>query len=225
LGNFGIGGILQFQNFPILLFKIPLMPKIDKRIAAYIAKSADYAKTILFHLRQLVHIACPEVEETIKWGMPFFDYKGPLCNMAAFKAHAAFGFWKTALIPDSKGLLTRDSMGSMGKITSLKDLPSDKIMIGFIKAAKKLNEEGVKLPVAKKKVEKKEFAIPDYVIKALKKNKKALATFEAFPPSHRKEYIQWITEAKQEETRNKRIATMIEWVTEGKSINWRYQKK
>ena len=201
------------------------MPKIDKRVDAYIAKSADYAKPILIHLRKLVHQACPEAEETIKWGMPSFDYKGPFCSMAAFKAHAMFGFWKTALIPDPKGLLTRDSMGSMGKLTTIKDLPSDKIMIGFIKAAKKLNDDGVKLPVTKKKVEKKELVIPDYVTKALKKNKKALVTFDAFPPSHRKEYVEWITEAKLEETRNKRIATMIEWLTEGKSMGWKYRGK
>lgn len=200
------------------------MPTTDKRIDAYIAKSADFAKPVLTHLRKLVHQGCPEAEETIKWGMPFFDYKGALCNMAAFKAHCAFGFWKTKLIDDPKGILSRDAMGSLGKITGLKDLPSDKVLISFIKAAKKLNEEGTKLP-PKKKAPAKPLVIPDYVTKALSKNKKAAAAFEAFSPSHRKEYIEWITEAKTEETRNKRLATMIEWVGEGKSMRWKYEKK
>jgi uncharacterized protein YdeI (YjbR/CyaY-like superfamily) len=200
------------------------MPNRDPRVDAYIAKAAPFAQPVLQHLRNLVHTACPEVTETIKWGMPFFDYKGPFCNIAAFKAHCAFGFWKTALIPDPKGILKRDAMGSLGRITSLKDLPSDTILKGFIKAAKKLNDEGVKISPPKKTTEKKEIPVPDDIIGALKKNKKAWSAFEAFPPSHRKEYIQWITEAKTEETRQKRMATAIEWISEGKARNWKYQR-
>lgn len=201
------------------------MPTIEPRVDAYIDKSAAFAKPILQHLRKLVHKHCPDVVEVIKWGFPNFEYKGPFCSMAAFKSHCAFGFWKTKLIPDPKGLLSRDAMGSLGRITGLKDLPSDKEMAVFIKAAMKLNEDGVKLPKPKKAAVKKEMEVPEDVLKALKKNKKALATFEAFPPSHRKEYILWITEAKTEETRNKRIATMLEWVAEGKARNWKYAKK
>lgn len=201
------------------------MPTIEPRVDAYIDKSAAFAKPILQHLRKLVHKHCPDVVEVIKWGFPNFEYKGPFCSMAAFKSHCAFGFWKTKLIPDPKGLLSRDAMGSLGRITGLKDLPSDKEMAVFIKAAMKLNEDGVKLPKPKKALVKKEIEVPEDVQKALKKNKKALATFEAFPPSHRKEYILWITEAKTEETRNKRIATMLEWVAEGKARNWKYAQK
>jgi uncharacterized protein YdeI (YjbR/CyaY-like superfamily) len=185
------------------------MPATDPRVDAYIEKSAAFSRPILLHLRKLVHKNCPDVVEVIKWGFPNFEYKGPFCSMAAFKSHCAFGFWKTKLIPDPKGLLSRDAMGSLGKITSLKDLPSDKEMAVFIKAAMKLNEDGVKLPKPKKAAVTKEVEVPDDVKKALQKNKKALAVFEAFAPSHRKEYIQWITEAKTEETRNKRIATML----------------
>lgn len=200
------------------------MPKTDPRIDAYIAKSADFAKPVLNHIRKLVHKACPDVVENIKWGFPFFEYKGPLCSMNAFKAHCGFGFWKAKLIPDPKGLLAGESAGSMGKITSLKDLPSDKIILDFIKVAMRLNDEGVKAtPV--KKAPKKDIPVPEDVKKLLSKNKKAAATFEAFSPSHRREYLEWILEAKTEETRNKRIATMLEWLAEGKARNWKYQSK
>jgi len=118
-----------------------------------------------------------------------------------------------------------EAMGSLGRITSIKDLPSDKVIIGFIKVAKKLNDDGVKLPPRKKKTAKKELIVPDYMIKTLKKDKKAFATFEAFSPSHKREYVEWITEAKTDETRNKRMATMLEWLAEGKSRNWKYQRK
>jgi uncharacterized protein YdeI (YjbR/CyaY-like superfamily) len=143
--------------------------------------------------------------------------------MAAFKAHCIFGFWKTALIPDPKGILTREAMGSLGRITGLKDLPSDKVIMDFIKLAVKLNDEGIKLPAVKKKPAKP-LVIPDYFTKALKKDKKANATFEAFSPSHKKEYVEWITEAKTEETRERRMATALEWLGEGKARNWKYQR-
>lgn len=200
------------------------MPNKDPRVDAYIAKAAPFAQPVLEHLRSLVHATCPEVTETIKWGMPFFEYKGSFCNIAAFKAHCAFGFWKTALIPDPKGILKRDAMGSLGRLTSLKDLPSDTILKGFIKAAKKLNDEGIKAAPPKKAAAKKEIEVPDYLIRALKKNKKAWTVFEAFAPSHRKEYVQWITEAKTPETRQKRMDTAIEWISEGKARNWKYKR-
>lgn len=206
------------------------MGKKDNRVDAYIAKSADFAKPILNHLRELTHKACPEVEETIKWGFPNFDYKGPLCSMAAFKQHMAFGFWKAKLLNDPKGYLGErsnqggEAMGNLGRIESIKDLPPDKVIIDFIKQAKKLNDEGVKLP-PRKKVEHKELVVPDYFTKALTKNKKALQRFEAFPPSHKREYLQWITEAKSEETRNRRMETALEWIAEGKGRNWKYERK
>jgi uncharacterized protein YdeI (YjbR/CyaY-like superfamily) len=200
------------------------MPTTDPRVDAYIAKSAPFAQPILTHLRKLVHKACPDVVENIKWGFPFFEYNGPLCNMAAFKAHCGFGFWKAKLIPDPKGLLAGEGAGSMGKISNLKDLPSDKIILDFIKVAMQLNADGVKAP-AVKKAPKKDIPVPEDVIKVLAKNKKAAATFEAFSPSHRREYLEWIVEAKTEQTRTKRIATMLEWLAEGKARNWKYQAK
>lgn len=201
----------------------------DKRVDAYIEKSQHFAKPILKHLRKLVHRACPDVRETIKWGFASFDYKGPFCSMAAFKQHAVFGFWKSKLLKDPKNFLGEkfnhggEAMGNMGRITSIKDLPPDNAIIDFIKQAKRLNDDGVKLP-PKQKNPKAELVIPDYFAKVLKKNKAAQKTFEAFSYSHKKEYIGWITEAKTEETRNRRMATAIEWLAEGKSRNWKYEK-
>jgi uncharacterized protein YdeI (YjbR/CyaY-like superfamily) len=206
------------------------MAKKNAKVDAYIAKSAPFAQSILTHLRQLVHQACPEVEETIKWGMPSFDYKGPCCSMAAFKQHAVFAFWKGKLLKDPKRYLQARSneggnaMGHLGQLTQLKDLPPDKVMLDFIKQAKKLNDEGVKLP-AKPKTENKELQVPDYFTRALKKDKKALATFNGFSYSNKKEYVTWVTEAKTEATREKRLDTAIEWMAEGKIRNWKYLKK
>lgn len=200
----------------------------DKRIDAYIAKSADFAKPILEHIRKLIHKTCPDVTETVKWGMPFFDYKGPFINFAAFKNHAVLGFWKAAVMKDSKiltGKETKGSMGNLGKICSIKDLPKDTVLVKYIKEAMKLNDDGVKFSrAAKPKHERKEYSMPEYFQKVLNKNKKAKSVYDKFPPSHKREYLEWICEAKTEETRNKRMATAVEWLIEGKSRNWKYQK-
>lgn len=199
----------------------------DKRVDAYISNSAAFAKPILIHLRDLIHTACPGIRETIKWSFPHFDYKGMLCSMASFKEHCAFGFWKSALMKDAREMLGKNeyAMGHLGKIMSLKDLPPDKKIIAWIKEAVKLNDDNVKLPERKKTESKKEIEIPDALQKALNKNKIAATTFSNFSPSHKYEYLEWITGSKTEETRNKRIATAIEWLTEGKSRNWKYMKK
>lgn len=199
----------------------------DPRIDLYISRSADFAKPILIHIRELVHKACPDVEETIKWGFPHFEYKGPLCDMAAFKQHCSFGFWKAALMKDKTLIANAKSesaMGHYGKITSIKDLPSDKKIIAHITDAMILNEKGIKLPPRKIITAKKEIVVPDYFLKQLKKNKKAFTTFKNFSPSHKREYIEWVTEAKTDETKNRRMETAIEWMTEGKSRNWKYMK-
>lgn len=202
------------------------MPAKNITFDAYIAKSADFAKPILKHIRELVHKTCPNVEEKMKWSMPFFDYNGEmLCHMAAFKQHAVMSFWKASLMKDPVLMANAQSevsMGHLGKLTAMQDLPSDKKIAAWIKEAMALNDKGIK--VAKpKSTEKKELVVPDYFIKALSKNKKALQTFEAFAYSHKKEYVQWITEAKTDETRNKRMASAIEMLNEGKSRNWKYK--
>jgi uncharacterized protein YdeI (YjbR/CyaY-like superfamily) len=198
----------------------------DPRVDAYIAKSADFAQPILTHLREVVHAACPDVQETMKWSMPFFDYHGVMCNMAAFKQHATFGFWKGKLIP---GLAPNsnaggDSMGNLGRLTSVKDLPSRRVLAGYVKEAMRLNEDGI-APKKTKKAPKPEAAVPSDLAAALKKNRKAAATFESFPPGHRREYVTWITEAKREETRAKRVAQAVEWLAEGKARNWKYESR
>ena len=196
----------------------------DKRVDAYIAKSAEFARPILRHLREIVHEGCPEVAEAIKWSHPSFQYKGMFCGMAAFKEHCAFGFWKRAAMAiDGQG--PQDAMGQFGRITSLKDLPPKKTLLGYVKKAKQLNDEGVKVPKKPKpRGEKKELVIPDFFTAALKKNKKAQSAFEAFSYSHKKEYVEWLTDAKTEETRNRRLETALEWLAEGKSRNWKYEK-
>ena len=199
------------------------MPKVDPRIDAYIEKSADFAKPILKHLRSLIHKACPNVSEEIKWSMPAFYYEGPMCNFAAFKQHCTFGFWKQALM-ENASFPEKNAMGSFGRITSVKDLPDQKAMIALIKQAMKLNEEGVKAP-KKVPVEKKELVVPPDLKKALSMDKAAKEVFENFTYSHKKEYIEWIEEAKTDATREKRLATTLEWLAEGKSRNWKYQRK
>lgn len=205
------------------------MSKKDKRIDAYLAKSADFAKPVLTHLRKLIHKTCPEVEETIKWGMPAFEYKGPFIGFAAFKKHCTLMFWKGALMKDSGILTGKDSkraMGNLGRITSIEDLPHDSVLVRWIKEAMKLNDEGVKFVRSDKpKHERKEYTMPVEFQKELNRNKKAKTVFEGFSPSHKREYLEWIGEAKTEATRDKRIATAIEWLQEGKSKNWKYQKK
>jgi len=200
----------------------------NKAIDTYISKSQDFAKPILSHLRDLVHITCPDVEEKMKWSFPHFDYKGEMmCSMAAFKQHAVFGFWKAALMKDPALLETAKSevaMGHLGRITSLKELPADKKIIAWIKEAMELNDKGIKLPSKPKATDKKEITVPEYFEKVLVKNKKASATFNAFSYSHKKEYIEWVTEAKTEETRNKRMVQAIEMMAEGKSRNWKYAR-
>jgi len=197
----------------------------DLRTDAYIAKSADFAKPILQHLRRLVHKACPEVEETFKWSFPCFMHKGMLCSMAAFKQHCSFGFWKSELVLGTDAARSQEAMGHFGRITSLADLPRDEVLLGYIKKAVQLNEAGTKLP--RKKITPKAervVTVPPAFKAALKVNKKAHAAFAGFSYSHKKEYIEWITEAKRDETRKKRLATAVEWIANGKSRNWKYER-
>ena len=194
----------------------------DPRIDAYIERAAPFAQPILSHVRELVHEACPQVEETIKWGMPTFVHAGGiLCVMAAFKQHASFGFWKHALVVGDDS--PRDGMGSYGKMASIKDLPPKKTLLAHIKKAMKLNEDGVKAPAARKSTPKPPPEAPDDLVAALKKDRAAKATFDAFPPGCKREYIEWIVEAKREDTRAKRVAQTVEWLAEGKRRNWKYE--
>ncbi len=199
-----------------------MLPEVD----AYIEKSAEFAQPILEHLRGLVHKAVPEVEEAIKWGMPYFYLKGePLCAMAAFKAHCAFGFWKAPLIT-TPGVISPDAngMSSIGKIASKKDLPKVAALTAALKEAVALNEAGVKSTVRSLKPKALDAIPPDFQA-ALKKNRTAQKQFEAFPPGKRRDYAVWINEAKTDATRERRIGEAVGWIAEGKSRNWKYEKK
>jgi uncharacterized protein YdeI (YjbR/CyaY-like superfamily) len=197
------------------------MGKKDPRVDAYIAKAPDYAKPILKHLRALVHRGCPGVEESIKWGMPSFGHQGILCGMAAFKAHCAFGFWSRELkIPEAG---PRNVMGQFGRLTSPADLPSDKVMLGYVREAARLNakrkERGPQPRRARKPI-----PVPKELTAALKKKPAALAKFKAFSPSQQRDYSEWITEAKTDATRERRLETSVGWIAQGKPRMWKYMR-
>jgi hypothetical protein len=204
------------------------MGKKDPRVDAYIADSAAFARPILKHLRKIVHAGCPEVEETLKWGFPHFEHQGILCSMASFKGHCAFGFWKGALLAsESKALAKRreEAMGQFGRITALSDLPGEKALLQLVRKAAALNEQGVKLPARPRAPRSASVKTPAYFLAALRKNKQALAAFQGFSPSHQREYVEWVTEAKGEDTRRRRMEKAVEWMSQGKGRNWKYERK
>ena len=204
------------------------MENLDPKIDVYIEKAPAYAQPIIRHLRQLIHRAAPQVTEVMKWGHPHFDYKGPFMGIGAFKEHMGLNFWKSTLMDDPAGLFAtaeKGSAGSIGKIRSLADLPADDVLLSYIHNAVELNEKGIKLaPPKKKPIEKAELEVPADLIEAFKTNTNAMQQFEKFSPSAKKEYLQWLAEAKSADTRAKRLETMIEWVSEGKTRNWKYKK-
>lgn len=200
------------------------MAKRDLKVDAYIAEAAPFARPILRRLRKIVHAGCPAVEETIKWGFPHFVYKGNIAGMAAFKQHCVFGFWKDALLFNRENGEQKEAMGQFGRLTHVSELPAEKVMIGYVKKAAALNEDGVKVERGAGQA-REPIAQPDDFAAALKKNARASKTYENFSASKRRDYLEWITEAKRDQTRRQRIATSIEWLAEGKSHNWKYERK
>ena len=198
------------------------MPTTDPRVEAYIAKAKPFAQPILKRIRKAVHAGCPGVVETIKWSVPAFEYKGPMCGMAAFKAHCLWGFWKAALMKTLPKDPVHEPKGGFGRFESIDELPSEAAMIRMVKEAAALNDAGVKAPRALK--ERKALKAPAYMLAAIKKNRKAHAAYQAFSPSHRREYIEWITGAKADDTRVRRLETAVRWMAEGKSRNWKYTR-
>jgi hypothetical protein len=195
----------------------------DPRVDAYIERSADFAQPILRHLREIVHAACPPVVETIKWGFPHFEHKGLLCSMAAFKAHCAFGFWHREMRGDlAAGGKAGEAMGQFGRITRPSDLPRDAVLTALVRKAAELNAGGAKSVRALEARPKKAIAVPEDLAAALARNRAARSTFEKFSDSHKREYVTWIAEAKRQETRERRVATAVEWMAEGKVKEWRY---
>jgi len=205
------------------------MEQYDARVDVFIERSAAFAQPILKHIRALVHQTSPLIMETIKWNAPFFDYKGSVCHMNAFKEHVGLGFWNSGALFDPGGFLKRgeekDSVGNFGRITSISDLPDDDIMMEFIRQAMAINETSPKISVVKKATPavKQELIVPDYFEAALNAHLKAKEIFENFSYSHKKEYLTWIIDAKTDATRQKRMAQAIEMMEEGKSRHWKYQ--
>jgi uncharacterized protein YdeI (YjbR/CyaY-like superfamily) len=196
------------------------MPTIDPRIDEYIRKAAPFAQPILREIRAAIHEACPDVQETIKWRMPSFDYKGIFCGMAAFKAHATFGFWKDSVLAKRLPKGDAEALARVGRLESVDDLPPKRTLIRIVKAAATLNDDGVKL--VRPRTNRPAPRPPADLVAALAKNPQASATFKAFSPSAKREYVEWITEAKQAATREKRLATAVQWIAEGKERNWKY---
>jgi uncharacterized protein YdeI (YjbR/CyaY-like superfamily) len=207
-------------------------PNLNPKVDEYFVKAAPFAQPVLAHLRGLIHKACPDVVEEMKWSRPFFLHGGViLCNLSAFKQHCSFGFWGAEIgkVLRADGVVQDGGMGSLGKITSVKDLPADKHMLGYLRQAVALIEsgQGENRMVAARRVVKAPKAVvemPSELTAALKKNKAAGKAFEALSPSCKREYVEWIADAKREETRARRIAQAVDWIAEGKQRNWKYQE-
>ena len=196
------------------------MGKKNPRVDEYIARAPAFAKPILVEIRERVHAACPEVEETIKWRQPSFDYKGMMCGMGAFKQHCVFGYWKAPLVLGAAAE-GANAMGYRDKITTVADLPSKTAFRAHVKKAMALNEAGITVE-RPAKAKKAAVVVPDDLAAALSANKTAQAAFDQFSPSHRREYIEWITEARTDATRTKRRQQALAWLAEGKPRNWKY---
>lgn len=203
------------------------MGKYSPQVDEYIEKSPDFAKPILNYLRETAHEFCPDAEEAIKWKFPTFMYKGKiLCSIVSFKQYCSMGFWLHSEMKTLKNLETdveKTNMFSLGKITKLENLPTKPQLKKIILEAMELTDMGITMKRAAPS--KIEITVPDEFQNALNENKNALDVFKKSSPSFRKEYINWITEAKTETTRNKRMEQALEWISEGKGRNWKYERK
>ena len=204
------------------------MRRTDPRVDAYIERAPEYARPILNKLRRLFHRACPSIEENIKWGTPSFEHGGLVVGMAAFRKHVSFGFWKARAMSDPEGLFGGNAKASPFaiKVASVKGLPADKVIVAYVKEAVELNEKGAKAKPAgaKKKKARPAPKLPDDFAATLRRNEKAWATYQELSPSNKREYVEWVSDAKREATREKRIATAVEWMAEGKERNWKYKR-
>lgn len=199
------------------------MPTTDPRVDAYIAKARPFAQPILTRIRKAVHTGCPEVTETLKWRMPAFEHKGPLATMAAFKTHCALGFWKASLMTSVPPGKRGQAMGHFGRFESIDDVPKDAALIAMVREAVALNASGAKV-ARRTSAPKPPPRTPADMLAALKKNRKAFAAWQAFPPSHKREYVEWITEAKTDGTRARRLETAVGWIADGRARHWKYER-
>ena len=202
------------------------MARHSPEVDAYIARSAGFAQPILSRIREAFHAGCPTLEERLKWGVPSFEHKGLLGGMAAFKKHVAFGFWKSRLMKGFSERFAAAPRASFmaGRVESLVDLPPRRVLVAFVKEAVRLNEAGVKEPRPSRPVRPARISVPRDLTLALAANARARDTFDAFPPSARRDYVEWISEAKAEATRSRRLETTVLWLAEGKRRNWKYER-
>jgi uncharacterized protein YdeI (YjbR/CyaY-like superfamily) len=193
----------------------------DPRIDAYIERAKPFAQPILAHVRQRVHAALPEVEETTKWSAPAFTVGGKiLLMMAAFKEHAALNFWRGQELRGDAA--NADAMGQFGKLKRLSDLPGDAELDRLIREAAEL-AKSAPAPRKVKHAPKPPPEVHPEFAAALAGAPRAKAALDEFPPSAQRDYFEWISDAKQDATRAKRIVTAIEWLSEGKRRHWKYQ--
>ena len=196
-------------------------PKRDERIDAYLAKAQPFARPILGHIRDRVHAAVPEVEETLKWSAPSFTLDGKiLMMMAAFKQHAALNFWRGQELRGQDA--NADAMGQFGKLTSLDDLPPDEELERLIRQAAALTKSAPAPRKVKHAPKPPSEMHPEFAA-ALARAPQARAVLDGFPPGAQRDYLEWIADARQDATRAKRIATAVEWLGEGKRRHWKYQ--
>jgi len=203
------------------------MGQRTREVDAYIAGAPEYARPILTRIRAAFHAGCPALEERLKWGVPSFEYKGLLGGMAAFKKHVTFGFWKSRLMEDYHRVFSGAPRASMmgARVVTLGDLPPRGVLVAYVKEAKRLNDDGVKEPRLARPRGTGRVTVPADLEQALAANGKARAVFRGFPPSARREYVEWLTEAKREETRARRLRTAVEWLAKGKRRNWKYESR
>lgn len=196
----------------------------DPRIDAYIAGAPDYAQPVLHELRARIHRHCPQVEEAIKWRSPYFLCDGMLGGMAAFKHYCSFGFWREKALLETIEPRLKDTLARLGRFNHIEALPADSEFGELIQAALRLNRQPSSRPSARKPAQPRPVEVPAELAAALRSHALARATFEAFSPSHQREYCEWIAEAKRPETRERRLKQALEWLAEGKSRNWKYER-
>jgi len=198
-------------------------PEIDARVDAYILKAPEFAQPILERIRASFHAGCPDLKENIKWGVPAFERNGLLGGMAFFKAHVSYGFWRSGEMEDPLGWLGKERKASFMslKVASVKELPTKAALTKYVKEARRVDQEVPKN--APKKSKSAAPKAPAVMTKAIGQNKQAAAFWKGLTPGYRKEYVEWVTEAKREATQEKRLAQTVEWLAEGKTKNWKYK--
>ncbi len=207
---------------PLCYLPMPTKTKKDLAVDKYIKDAAVFAKPILSHLRKVVREACPQAQEEIKWRQPFYTYNGKIvCGMGTFKAHCKFWIWNWPTISKSKTQKTKDAMKGLLHIYKVSDLPNVKLIQSLLKESLELRQPGAK-PIKRKPLKKKPpVKTPSDLMLALKANPKALRNFQAFSESVKRHYVDWILEAKTEDTRERRIEKSIDAIAMGKTQHWK----